>query len=128
MNNSEKRTVSLTPIAAEVAEYVEWLKSKGHEVVKVEHAKLPGMDTRVTFRVAPKTMAEVIAKATVVYDPVVTQMENGDAEVTWPAINSSGIANRLEAIEMAAGLDDGLICPLDNGFCLHIPADVNQAK
>lgn len=54
MANPESRTVSLTPIAAEVAEYVEWLKSKGHEVVKVEHAKLPGMDTRVTFKAAAK--------------------------------------------------------------------------
>jgi hypothetical protein len=44
-----QRTVSLTPIKAEVDSYVEWLKSQGFRVTSVKHATLPGYDTEVTF-------------------------------------------------------------------------------
>jgi hypothetical protein len=43
------RTVALTPIAREVAEYVAWLRSEGHIVLRVKESPLPGVDTLVTF-------------------------------------------------------------------------------
>ena len=43
------RTVALTPIAHEVADYVAWLRSEGFRVIQVKESRACGVDTLVTF-------------------------------------------------------------------------------
>jgi hypothetical protein len=45
----KRRTVALTPIAHEVADYVAWLRSEGFRVIRVKESQACGVDTLVTF-------------------------------------------------------------------------------
>lgn len=73
-----------------------------------------------------KTIAQEIAEATAAYNPAFRQLDNGDAEVTWPAI-VDGIPSSPKAIASAAGIESDMIELRSNDTLhLHIPAAVNR--